>query len=305
VRVTCQLINAETGHHVWAERYDGELEGIFTLQDEISQRIAAIIEPALERAEERRTLSKQPSNLAAWEYCMRGNAYVGEWTKEGQYKARDMFNRAIELDPQFSRAFSGLATTYARVLRFFGPEDRSNYQKRLLEAARKAVNLDNSDSQARLVLSLAYQMTGQPQLAIAEAQRAVELNPLDARANNVLGLALSLAAARYNEGIPYLEKALKLNPIDPNQQMYIVQLALAHLCAGRFDKAVENAQEAIRHRHDFFEAHLVLASALGHLERQDEAQAGGSPPCCRYFSISCRSSGSRGSSSIYSRETPG
>jgi len=273
VRVTCQLINAETGHHVWADRYDRELEDIFTLQDEVSQRIAAIIEPTLERTEERKTFSKPPSNLAAWEYCMRGNAHVGEWTKEAQYKAREMFSRAIELDPQFARAYSGLATTYSRELRFFGVENRGDCQKRLVEAAQQAVYLDESDSQARLVLSLAYAMTAQPLAAIAEARRAVELNPLDARANNVLGTAYSLSAARFNEGIPYFEKALKLNPIDPNKQMYLTQLALAHLCAGQYDKAVENAQDAIRHRHDLIESHLVLASALGYLQRHDEAQS--------------------------------
>ena len=109
VRVTCQLINAETGHHVWAERYDRELEDIFALQDEISQRIAAIIEPTLERAEEQRTVARPPNSLAAWDYYARGNAHIWKWTKEDNEVARDMFNRAIELDPQFSRAYVGLA----------------------------------------------------------------------------------------------------------------------------------------------------------------------------------------------------
>lgn len=273
VRVTCQLINAETGHHVWAERYDRELEDIFALQDEISQRIAAIIEPTLERTEEQRTVAKPPSNLVAWDYCVRGDAYVWEWTKEANDKAREMFNCAIDLDPNFSRAYTGLAFTFARELRFFGPSNPEDCRTRLLESARHAVSADESDARAHTVASLAYAMNAQPDGALAEAKRAVELNSHDSFANNVLGLALSLSAARFEEGIPHFERALQLNPLDPNNQLYLTQLALAHLCAGQHDKAVLHTQEAIRLQYDFLEAHLVLASALGYLGRTEEAQS--------------------------------
>jgi adenylate cyclase len=273
VRVTCQLINAETGHHVWAERYDRELEDIFALQDEISQRIAAIIEPTLERAEEQRTVTKPPSSLAAWDYYARGNAHIWEWTKVANDLARDMFKQAIQLDPQFARAHIGLAFTYARETRFFAPPDREECQRLLFESARRAVTLDEMDAQARVVLALAYAMTQQPDAAVAEAKRAVELNPYDAAVNNCRGLTLSLSAARFEEGIAYTERALQQNPLDPNNQLYMTQLALAQLCAERYDKAVEHAQEAIRRRHDFLEAHLVLASAFGYLGRQEEARS--------------------------------
>jgi adenylate cyclase len=273
VRVTCQLINAETGHHIWADRYDRDLEDIFELQDEISLRIAGIIEPTIERSERRQVFTKSPDELELWEYCVRGNALFYEVTKAANEEARDLFNRAITLDPQFARAHIGLAYTYARELRFFMAADQTECQRLLIEAARRAVSLDESDSQAHTILSLGYTMTQQPEAAVAEAQQAVKLNPYDALAQNVLGVALSLCAARFEEGIPAFERALLLSPSDAQSPLYLTQLALSHLCADRPDKAVGYAREAIRRKHDFLEAYLVLASALGYLKSMDEARA--------------------------------
>ncbi len=273
VRVTCQLINAETGHHVWAERFDRELEDFFALQDEISQRIVGMIEPTIERVERKQVIAKSPNELTLWEYCIRGNTYLYEVTKEANEKARDMFTRAINLDPHFARAHIGLAYTFARELRFFMPPNQAECQKRLIDTARRAVSLDDTDSQAHTILSLGYAMTQQPDAAVAEAKQAVQLNPYDALANNVLGGVLSLSATRFEEGIPALERALLLSPTDPQSPLYLTQLALSHLCVGRYDKAVEYAREAILRRHDFLEGYLVLASGLGYLGRADEARS--------------------------------
>ena len=105
VRVTAQLINAQTSHHVWAERYDRELADIFALQDEITQQIAAIIEPTIERTERQRISANTPKNFAAWEFSLRGYSYLYESGKANNESARDMFNRAIELDPNYVRAY--------------------------------------------------------------------------------------------------------------------------------------------------------------------------------------------------------
>jgi adenylate cyclase len=101
---------------------------------------------------------------------------------------------------------------------------------------------------------------------------AAALNPDDPQANSVLGVALALSATRYDEGVSWIEKAVKMNPLDPINHLYLSQLALAHLCAERYDKAVETAQEAIRRKHGFIESHIALASALGHLQRPDDAR---------------------------------
>lgn len=272
IRVTCQLINSETGHHVWAERYDRELADIFDLQDEISQRIAGLIEPMLERAERKQVFAKAPSELALWEYCIRGNTLFYEVTKEANDEARDLFNRAIARDPQFARGYIGLAYTYARELRFFMPANQADCQQQLLEKARRAVSLDDTDSQAHTILSLAYTMTQQPDAAVASAQQAVKLNPYDALANNVLGVALSLCADRYEDGIPAFEQALMLSPTDWQAPLYLTQLAVSHLCAGRPDMGEGYARDAIGRKSDFLEGHMVLASALGLQDKLEEAR---------------------------------
>lgn len=272
VRITCQLVNAETGHHVWADRYDRNLEDVFELQDEISLRIAGIIEPTIERSERKQVFEKSPNDLALWEYCIRGNALFYEVTKEANDEARTLFKRAIALDPQYARAYIGLAYSYARELRFFMPANQAECQRLLIETARRAVSLDDTDSQARAILTLGYIMTQQPEAAVAEGEKAVQLNPYDTLAQNNLGVALSLCADRYEEGISAFERALQLSPSDLQSPLILTQLGISHLCAGRPEKTEEYSREVIFRKHDFLEGYLVLASALGHQGRTDEAR---------------------------------
>ena len=272
VRVTAQLINAHTGHHIWAERYDRELADIFALQDEITQQIASIIEPTIERTERQRISAKPPETLAAWEFSLKGYSYIYDETKVANEIARDMFNRAIELDPDYVRAYTGLSYTYSRDLRFFDPVDRAECLRLLFEAARRAVALDETDSDARSMLARGYMRAHQADSAVAEASRAVELNPNNARANEALGIALSLESDRYEEGIRYLERAIKLNPLAPQKHLWLTHVSMAHLCAGQIEKAIEYADEALRREPEFPEARVALASALGHMNNPREAQ---------------------------------
>ena len=270
VRVTAQLINSETGHHIWAERYDREISDVFALQDEIAQQIAAIIEPTIERSERLRISTTPPSNIGAWEYSLRGFSCIYEGTKEANDRAIEMFNRAIELDPNFARAHSGLSYAYIKDIRFFRSIDREECKRLVSEISRRAVALDETDPEARTMLARAYIFEGQPEAAIAEARRAVEFSPFDAFANNMLGAALSMASGFYDEGIPWFEKALQLNPLDPQSHLYLTHLALANLGAERYEDAAEHAREAIRLKPDFLEAQIALASSLGHLNHSAE-----------------------------------
>ena len=272
VRVTAQLINSETGHHVWAERYDREISDIFALQDEITQQIVAIIEPTIERDERHRITNKPPGNLAAWEYSLRGYAYIYDQSKEAIEKARDMFRRAIELDPNYTQAYTGLAWTYAIDIRFFGPADPDEWQRHLFESAQHAVALDDTDAEARIMLVRAHLLASQPDEAIAEATNAVRLNPHSAAANNIMGNALASGAGRYREALPWFERSQRLNPNDPRQPIFSTQLALAYLGAEQNEQAVKYAQDAIRRQSDFVEARIALASAFGHLGRAEMAQ---------------------------------
>ncbi len=100
---------------------------IFDLQDEINQQIAALIQPEIERTERQRIVTKPPNDLAAWEYCLQGHAYMYELTKEGNEKAREMYSRAVERDPHYARGYTGLAWTYANDMRFFNAPDQLAY----------------------------------------------------------------------------------------------------------------------------------------------------------------------------------
>jgi adenylate cyclase len=272
IRITAQLIEVETNHHVWAERYDRDLEDVFELQDEIVQRISGIIEPTIQRTERQRSAIKPPNNLTAWDYSLKGYAHIYTGTKESNEQGRKMFIRAIELDPQYARAHIGLCSTYARDLRFRWCTDQTEWLRRLFELARRAIALDELDSEARTSLVRAYHMDHNPEAALTEARRAVALNPNDAYACNILGATLSITAARYQEGIPWFEKALELNPVDPQKHNYLSQLAIAKLCSGQHEAAIENAVEVMRDAPRYFEARVALASAYGYLGRTEDAQ---------------------------------
>ncbi len=271
LRITAQLIDADTGLHVWAEKYDREMEDIFELQDAITQRIAATVEPELEKAEHRRISAKKPTNLDAWDYYQRGMSLLHEFTKEGNAKAREMFERAIELDPTYGQAYSGIAQTHHRDIVFDFTESREESAAQCLESARQAVAIDDMDSAAHWVLGLGFQWSGQHDLSVAEERRAVELNPSNAQAYVSLGTSLAYAG-RPEEGIPYIEKSTLLNPQDPRGYLWLSVLARTHLNARNYEEAAESARNAIRRKSDHPLAYVYLASSLAHLERWDEAQ---------------------------------
>ena len=270
IRVTVQLIDAETGHHVWAERFDRELDDIFALQDEITQRVAATVEPELGRFEQKRLAAKYPTSLDAWDYCQRGMYLLYKFTKEDVEEARDVFLRAIELDPTYSQTHTGLAYSHHLDIFHAYSDSHKNSIEQLMKHARQAVALDDTDSYAHVMMSNAYRWAGQHDLAIAEAERAIELNPNDAWAIGVLGNVLDLAG-RPQDGIPYLKQHLRLNPRDVHSHFMMTILARAYLNSRDYQSAEEWARRAINRDPNHARAHLVLASSLGHLGKSREA----------------------------------
>jgi len=271
VRIAVQLIDTESGHHVWANRYDRELTDIFALQDEITERVAAIIEPAIATSERKRISSRPPKDLNAWDLCIQGYALIYQGTREGNERARELFQRAIALDPAYARAWTGLAYTYSRDFRLWhtlAPEIAAN---KALEMARQAVRVDDTDSEAHHMLGRGFNMTGQHENALAEMRRAIELNPQNSTASWTLGGVL-YTHGRAEEAIPWIEKALDINPLDPRNYVVKTHLAAAKLCVGDYESAVELTRAAIRQRPDYIDSRVTLAAALGHLGRADEAR---------------------------------
>jgi adenylate cyclase len=271
VRITAQLIDGADGHHLWAEKYDRELDDIFEVQDDIVQRIAALVAPELARAELKRSTRKQPQDLDAWDLSLRGMALIREKAAEANVKARELFNRAIAIRPDYADAYTGLAMSYNQDILVEAVEDRTATATQAMEAARKATECDESSAGAHHELSTAYQWLNRLDDALAEARIAVDLNPNDAYGLHALGNKSDLAGDP--DGITFMEKAQKLNPEDARLHPHLTFLARAYVNMGNQRAAVERARQAIRRRPDYVPAYYILAIALGHLGELDEARA--------------------------------
>ena len=272
IRVTAQLIDADTGHHVWAERFDRKIEDIFDLQDDLTQKIAAIVAPELERVGQNRVTINQPQNLDAWSLVQRGTALLDKYTKETNLSAREMFGQALELDPTYSRAYSGLALSYARAGMSGYEQSRETTTEKTLEAARQAVALDGSDAYAHNMLAMGCLWARQYQDAITSLQRAVELNPSYAHARASLGDTYS-RIGRTDEGISLMEDAMRLQPDAPNLRHFNAFLARSCITAERYQEAADWARKAIHRRSDLAHPHCLLAISLAYLNRTKEAKA--------------------------------
>ncbi|MBI3757459.1 MAG: adenylate/guanylate cyclase domain-containing protein [Deltaproteobacteria bacterium] len=274
VRITAQLIDATTGGHLWSERYDRSLKDIFALQDEIRQKIVLALKVKLTPEEQERFRRAPTDNLEAYDYWLRGQESAlrvyYETKKELNEQARQMYKKAIELDPQYAGAYAGLGNTYWLDWSYQWNRDRAQSLERAFELGQRAVALDDSLSLPHLVLSLAYLWKKQHEQAIAEAERAVVLDPNNA--NGYAGLGNMLAfAGRPEEGIELIEKAMRLNPRYP--PLYLVNLGIAYLTAGRCEEALVPLQKALTLNPNFGFAHSNLAACYAELDRLEEARA--------------------------------
>jgi adenylate cyclase len=268
LRVTAQLINTDTGHHVWAERYDRDVEEFFDLQDEITRQISAVIAPELDRAEQRRTVGKRPESLDAWECYQRGMSLWQTLKVDEVAEARGLFEQAMALDPTFARAYVGYVLTYHQQTRVGSAEtDR----EKAMQAAGRAIELDSDDASAHFALGLVYFLDRDLEAAISEFENANRLNPSFAPAHALLGNALS-GSGRAEEAIPQIEQAIRLNPHDPAIGPIYTRLASAHLFLQRHEVAVKWARQSIRNQASNWPTRAYLASALAHLDRLDEAR---------------------------------
>ena len=272
VRVNVQFIDAVSGHHLWAEKFDRDIEDVFDLQDEITHYIAATVAPEIEKAERQRATAVRPKDMTAWAYCLRGRALLEAFSREGNERARALFERAIALDPGYGSAHVGLAYSHHRDLWFEYVEDREQAIQSLLQAARQGVKLDQHNSEAHCILGFGLTWARKFHLAIAAGEQALQLNPSNAIAYAQLGIAQSFNGLP-REGLANLERSLRLNPQDPRAHFVLAMIARAQLNARDPEAALRWSETAIRRRADYPLAHLVRASVLGHLDRGEEARS--------------------------------
>jgi len=263
VRVTAQLVEAETGNHVWAERYDRDLADIFAVQDEITQATTIAIAPAIAEAEQQRAMRKPPTSLDAWGAYQRGIWHLAKASAEDTGFAEKFFQRAVDLDPMFVGGYIGLAAVLSRAKGTQGKEEA---------LARRAVTLDGGNAEAHSRLALALVAGGDHRGACAEAEQALAICPNLAAAHGALGVALAYSGRPF-EGLAALETCIRLDPRDPSLVNRLNQVALAHYFCRNYDAAVEAAERAIRSFPDFPSPYRWLAAALGELGRTAEAKA--------------------------------
>ena len=271
VRITVQLVDAATGHHVWADRYDRRIDDIFAVQDEITERIACTVAPELERAERQRGTAKTPSDLQAWDFYLRGVAALHQFSKEGNLRAREMFERAKALDPTYSPNWTGVAYSHYRDAFLGFTEDRERSIADSVAASQRALALDDSDAVAHFVLSRGMQLAGQIEAAIREAKLAIELNPNDSASHASLG-ALLMSTGHPDEGIAELDRALQLSPKDPRAHIYLGLRGASDYIAGRFDEAAKFARDGLSRQPDDPALRVLLAASLADAGRVDEAK---------------------------------
>jgi len=277
IRVTAQLVEAETGKHVWADRYDRDLTDIFALQDEITQAVTIAIAPVIADAERQRAMRKPPDSLDAWAAYQRGLWHFGKFTADDNLAAQKFFQQAIDLDPNFAGGYSGLAWALRHAVQVqrhatlgvLGRDMAENLNG--AEAlARRAVVLDGNDAEARARLGQILMARGVYQDALAEIERALTISPNLASAHGVLGAVL-MWSGRPKEGRVALEHSIRLDPRQPNLALQLSQVAISFYLSGEYDAAVEAGRRAIRAYPDFPQTYRWHAAALGQLGWTAEA----------------------------------
>lgn len=272
IRVTVQLIDAETGAHVWAERYDRELADIFDLQDEITDTIIGAVEPELSKAERSRAMTRPAGSLDAWECYQRGLHETWKYGRSDVEEGIRLLRRATELDPGFASAWGYLAYAYYESVIMGWPDDPDAYLQLGLEAGRKAVASDERDPVAWFGLGRIYMMLGQADDAIAALETAIRLNPSFSQARHGLGMALTLAG-RLDEARASLEMVERLSPRDPILWASTVVHSMADIMAGDAEAGLVWARKTLQNPNATgYWPHAVHAAALGLVGETEEAR---------------------------------
>ena len=270
VRINAQLVDAITGHHLWAERYDRDLKDIFAVQDEITQKIVRTLRVEVTEVELERIRRIPTENLNAYESFYRGLEYYRRSSKSSNIQARQMFEKAIELDPRFPVAYVLMGHTYRREWLYRWSQDPQTME-RAFELAQKAIELDDSSIFAYELLGYIYLLKDrQHEQAIAVAEKVIALDPNFAGGYGLLAEILGFAG-RPEEVIGLMEKAMRLNPRYP--AIYLFWLGNAHYQMGRYDEAIAALNSAVIRKPNHLPTHLFLAASYVELGQEEEAQA--------------------------------
>ena len=267
IRINAQMVDALTGHHIWAEKYDRDLKNIFALQDEITMKIITALQVKLTAGEMAHLMAKGAKNIEA--YIKFLQALELHTTKEGNIQARKILEEAIALDPEYSRLYTALAGTYSNDVWYGTTDSPEQSLARAFELAQKAISLDDTNSAAYGVLGWIYGMKRQYDEAIAECEKAVSLSPNSAEAFEWLGTILTWAG-RAEEAVKYLEYATRLNPLPSTSTLNF--LAVAYRDSGQYEKAIETSKKALKQQPSYQFPYIHMTISYIRLGREEEAR---------------------------------
>ncbi len=269
IRINPQLIDATTGHHLWAERFDRGIKDIFDVQDEIALKIMKALHLKLQAGQLGSETGRGAKNVDIFLKSIEAREQVLRYSKEGNARARKLFEEVIAMDPHYARGYTGLAISYAAEVWIGTSKSPKESLGRAIEFGEKAVSLDESDATAQSALAYLYAMTRQYDKALSQAERALAIDPNSFSVVNNCGIALAYSG-KHQEALPLIEKAVRLNP--SVAQSFVVS-SMAYRILGRYEDALREAKKAVERNPKSQLAQVALTATCILTGREEEARA--------------------------------
>jgi adenylate cyclase len=269
VRINAQLIDAANKSPLWADRYDRALTGVFELQDEVTRKIVAALAVKLTSEETSRLSRRARVNPEAYDTLLRGLTQLRRYTPEMNAEARELFEKALTLDPEYTRAYAAMAYTYAISVIFGWTKTPEEDGRQALELTRTALELDDTLPQVHFARSNAYRALRRLPEAIAAARRAIELDANYADAYAALAITLNYAG-QPEDGIDAIRKSMRLNPRYSFFEVWV--LAQGYYLLGRYEEAIAELQKVVESNPSFVQGHKLLAAAYGQSGKIEDAE---------------------------------
>jgi len=270
VRITAQLIDALKGHHIWAEKYDRNIQGIFDVQDEITKKIITALQIELTEGQQADIYARGTDNLEAYLKIMEANSLYNQMNKESVLKARKLAEEAIALDPNYAFAYKTLGSTYGVGILLGLGKDPKETLKRTIELMRRAIELDDRLAIAHGALGLYLVWARQYDKSVDAGKRAFEMEPNSEDVITSYATILSFVGEP-EKAIPLYKEAFRLNPKPSSSHIHLFAIALRD--SGRYEEAISQAKRAIGEEPNNLVAHVVLTSSLSLAGQDEEARA--------------------------------
>ena len=269
IRITAQLIDAITGHHLWADKYDRALVDVFDVQDELTREIVSALRVILTEGEEGRVWQRSTNSVEAWSDAVRGVDHIWRGTATDMQTARKFLTSATERDPNYAKALIMLALTHYFDIRFAYTNDIDKAQRQFADLTKRALALDPSEPYTAAMLGLVYVFDEQFDAAIDQVNRALSISPNDAFLW-LVAARVFINAERPADGERAIRSAMRLNPFYPVNYLAVLGDALVH--QGKMNEALGPLSELVRRNPNYISAHLHLAALRSDRGEMDEAQ---------------------------------